>query len=733
MKVWIRKIAIVFSLSTILVCGSFTRYVRAASISTRELCEAWASHAATPWRVMELYDILISVYNCDLVGLAYAVLNYGISPRTKQFIEQACALDPDNEHGDEHGGHGGHWGHGGHGGYWGDVVDSSGDDNNNGNNYNYYDSDDHDDYTNYNIIDPSTNSISYTYNNNNYNYNYDLSQTYYNTTNNSYTFNLTNNTQLTYINNYNNTTIIYGGDTTALYYRLPDGSDSYNLTEEEALNGYKTSLSVDSYQNGYDSNTLAFLYHFDNNEYNSAYPVNNSIGFSKNSINYVAGSTGFSYALSFEGDTIISTDTSGLYYSFRFYPLVNDRFSLSINGSDIFARESVITTTYDYVEWTQTTSGESSTDHPIGSSSFTITIINTNSNNTSNGFPTVTGYTRETSVSDLGNGQYQHNAVYRRNAYTDDTDISYTTTQRTYNIINNKLWSDTGSDLVNYGMWNYVAIMLDGSVYINGVDSHIDIDNTLDLSLEFEGDSVFYFDEFFGSTVNRSSYSPSMPYDSNVIYSLPSEFKNNCLLIKSLLSVASWKFGGYRPSNPANGDVFVAVDQLGNITSIQQFNGIEWVDVGAGLYNEFLGIWINAIGFNIFKMNWYYQDLNFDTDSGSSNTLIKFLTEKFNAVITAIKNIKINNSTTNEGDDIANNIQNDYNVNVENDLTVYIDDLIDADSDIDLTAPELNLPQGHDLTLFAPILTETVNVFSSNNLMFVLIVPLAIGILGLIL
>ena len=154
MKIQIRKIIICISLSMVLVTGSFTRYVHAASYTTQDLCEAWAQHAATPWKITELFNMVMDVINWDLTSLAWDIYYFGISPRTKSFIENACALDPS---GSDHGGHGGSWGddHGGHGGYWGDVVNSADDDLLNGNNYNYYDDQNHTSTTNYNIINKS--------------------------------------------------------------------------------------------------------------------------------------------------------------------------------------------------------------------------------------------------------------------------------------------------------------------------------------------------------------------------------------------------------------------------------------------------------------------------------------------------------------------------------------------------------------------------------------------------
>lgn len=716
-----------------MISGSFTHHIYAYSPS--ELCEAWANHASTPWKLTDLYNAILSVGSGDLAAIGTAIFNYSISNKTSGFVDEACRMDPDmsewkNARNDTHGGHGG---------YWGRAIKSADDDNKNGTNKNYYlnpwSPSSNNPTMNYSPItynsDDDIYNINYTYEGDTYNYSF--SNSYYTTSNNSYVFDLTNNTQMTMINNYNSTKIIYEGNTTDLYYMLPDGTNSYNLTEEQAKNGYKTSLSVGSYENRYDSADLQFLYHFDHNEYDSAYPVNSVLSFSKNSVNYVQ-SGNFNSALALEGSSDINVNRSGLYVSFRFYPIINDHFSLAINGTDIFERQSQINTTYDYVEWQQNTSGTSETVHGAGSAAFTVTITSGSGTIQTSSFPSVSGYTATygtTTVVQSGK-LWQRTAVYSRVRSTDETTISTSTNQRTYNIINNKLFLDTGSNLVNYGMWNFVSILMDGSVYINGVDSGIDIDNTQNLVLSFDTDGVFYFDELFGNSENRSVQAPSIPYDSNINYYLPNEFENNKMLIQSLIRVNGWRFGGFRPSVADIGFVYSSTDEVGNITSVQQYNGIEWVSVNAGIYNDYLGIWVNAIGFNIFNNNWDYQDLNYQ-GSDDNNVMIKFLTKQFNRVVDAINNIKID--VTNQPGDtsITNDIENKYDIDTDLEINNYIDDLIDADNDINLQAPEFNLPDLQSLQMLSEIPARTIKIFTDNNLGFMIYLPIIILILGLVL
>lgn len=181
----------------------------------------------------------------------------------------------------------------------------------NGGNKNYYTNNDYSSNDNYSVFNSSTNNINYTYNNQHYNYS--VNNMFYNYVTNEYTFNTTNNQNITYINNYNNTTIISpSGATQKLYYELPDGSNSLNLTEEQAKKGFKTSLNVASYSNGYDDDNLNFLFHFDGNEYDSAYPiVNYTLKAIPNSVDYIDSSNpSFNQAIAFSDSFDLSVEGS---------------------------------------------------------------------------------------------------------------------------------------------------------------------------------------------------------------------------------------------------------------------------------------------------------------------------------------------------------------------------------------------------------------------------------------
>lgn len=223
-----------------------------------------------------------------------------------------------------------------------------------GGNKNYYTNNDYSSVNNYQVYNNTTNHINYTYNNQHYNYT--TNNYYYNYTNNTYIYNIANNQNISISNTYNNTTIISpSGATQKLYYELPDGSNSLNLTEEQAKKGFKTSLNVASYSNGYDDDNLNFLFHFDGNEYDSAYPiVNYDLKAIPNSVDYIDSSNpSFNQAIAFSDSFDLSVEGSKYdnYYSFRIYPHISDNWSLKINGVDIGSVSSKYDTTSTYEEY----------------------------------------------------------------------------------------------------------------------------------------------------------------------------------------------------------------------------------------------------------------------------------------------------------------------------------------------------------------------------------------------
>ncbi len=408
----------------------------------------------------------------------------------------------------------------------------------NGGNRNYYDGNgDNPIYnttTNYPVFDKNSNTFKYTYNDINYNYN--INNFNYNIINNNYTFNTTNNYHFTYINNFNSTTIINpNGQTQSLYYMLPDGSNSFNLTEEQAKKGYKTSLNVASYDSSYDDDDLLFLYHFDGNQYNSSYSDNTRLLIEPNSVEYINSSNpNFNQALvltspldsnSFNYINLFNDNLKDSFITFRIYPQVGDLLSLWLNQVNILNVKSVINTKYDYVEWQQTTNtSSSSTNSNIITVTTTRTVDSGLHPACSSIVPQLDLVGKVSSAllsSKDGKDTYSLTCAYKSNL-TSNMSGSSSTNQRTYNIINNKLYEDSLNSLININQWNYISYnSSNGDLYINGVKSNINVPYKRTLQLAFRGDSHIFIDELSGFKTARSNTPPSIPFDSNITYFLP--------------------------------------------------------------------------------------------------------------------------------------------------------------------------------------------------------------------
>ena len=210
---------------------------------------------------------------------------------------------------------------------------------------------------------------------------------------------------------------------------------------------------------------------------------------------------------------------------------------------------------------------------------------------------------------------------------------------------------------------------------------------------------------------------------------------NNLLLIQSLIPCLSWKFGGIRPSNPNNGDVYCSVNENGNITSVQQYNGIEWVKVVGSIYNDVLGLWVNAIGFNIFIDNWSYQDIDYRADDPNINILIRFLTSQFDK-ITGLLNTIIEKIKGVSSDDITiNNYQNNYDVDVNTNIDNLINTSKDYDKHIDLNSPDYNVDDStiSDLNNLAVGSKGIFKALDDSGFSILYLAPLILLLVGLLL
>ena len=207
------------------------------------------------------------------------------------------------------------------------------------------------------------------------------------------------------------------------------------------------------------------------------------------------------------------------------------------------------------------------------------------------------------------------------------------------------------------------------------------------------------------------------------------------VLLQTIIPILSWKFGGIRPSNPSYGDTYFSVSETGNITSCQIYNGIEWVSVIGSIYNDELGLWVNAIGFNIFINNWSYQDVDYRADSSDMNVLIRFLTTMFNKITTALDSIieKIKNISVDST--VVNTTNNEYNVDINTDIHDLITDVNSYDSDIDLTDSNYSMDSNtiNDIKNLSTGFKAIFNELDVNGFSLIYLIPIIILLVGLFL
>ena len=111
---------------------------------------------------------------------------------------------------------------------------------------------------------------------------------------------------------------------------------------------------------------------------------------------------------------------------------------------------------------------------------------------------------------------------------------------------------------------------------------------------------------------------------------------------------------------------------------------------------------------------------------GLFNQLGTFLNNWFTRIKGSIDSISGNS-------DIVQEIENDYNIDFDTSIENYIQNIQNTSQNIDLTAPENNLPSDLHLNNFAPIVSETIKVFTDNNLWIIIFVPIIVALLGMIL
>lgn len=597
-------------------------------------------------------------------------------------------------------------------------------------------------------------------------YNFYTYESYYYSTN--YTFNYAFNIDNSVVNVLDpNTSDILA--TSTYYFKLPDGRNSYNLTQEE-IYGLKTDLNILNYDVVNSSGILKGLYHFDGNQFNSAYDNSNLFSIEPRTITYL-NSGNFGQALyigktssndpniiTINGDYNQTIDfrvfiPSGKTFNFEIdsqmkdSSFINYKFNKkqkAVNTTQVIKQD---TSNSSYVIGNYNRTATVKVGSSISSPSCgTGTLINFN---TFYGVAYQTQGTGSSKISVQDVNQTWSCRIPISSKGSIDTRSSITTYIDSYEDskwLNNWLREGEWNHIALYGTADNVSpaykVYINGRVFADGI-----LTNNYNLILKFSSDQYFLFDELritegdiFDSNIfnNNSIIVPSIPYDSNLVYVLPQNAKSGDLLIQSNINVNNFQVGGVRSSNPEKGDVFILVNDVGFMQSLQQFDGGNWVEKKGAIFNGNLGLWVSYYGYSIYTRNWDYtalSELSVD-DIETQKDFYSWLGAQFRKIRDSIDGLVINidNSVNNnKNDDLIQNITNDNDVDVNTNITNIIGNLKNRDNDIDLTGNNFNLKNGSDLNAFTPLVKETIDVFNDNGLGFLLLLPLLIAILGLVL
>lgn len=171
-------------------------------------------------------------------------------------------------------------------------------------------------------------------------------------------------------------------------------------------------------------------------------------------------------------------------------------------------------------------------------------------------------------------------------------------------------------------------------------------------------------------------------------------------------------------------------DYLDDNYEILQFSNIltqSWGTVSSNNISENSNLTLGvSYGWGPTFYQYHFYKLQDSGRLGLFNQLGTFLNNWFNRIKGSIDSISGN-------EDVVQQIENDYNIDFDTSINNYIQNIQNTSQQIDLTAPSVNLPNDNPLPQMAPIVSETIKVFTDNDLWLLIFVPILMGILGLIL
>ena len=604
--------------------------------------------------------------------------------------------------------------------------------------------------TNSAIYNNSNNKITDIVNNNQHyvtNYTYDLNNNNYDfTTDDGYQYKLFNATKYVEIQS-----LINGvSNTYYQYFKLPNGDNSYNLTEDE-IHGLKTDFSVSNYNYVAESEYLRGLYHFNGDYDNSAYYTTGYISssFIQKINNYVYVNEIWDTAGYLDLTNITSSNylfkaspKNYINLGFRLMPSFFNNFNMVIKYYD--TNNNLITKEYGiqindidtYVNKT-------------GSSSLTTT----NNGNQSENILDVVSKTSEYSaiqrcqtVGGSSRGTYVENdtwhcacAIDIYNS-TENSNTNYNYTQWFLKTDIEKNYIGQGTKL-NYNAWNNIQIFTDNknnkdqiNININGSTiTSSNYDKSKELLVYFTGDNYMLIDELFFYRSSESIFKGErilLPRDTNLTYILPNnvKFNNNTILLKTKNTIGNYQIGGVRPTVANFGDVYISVNELGIIDSIQQYSLGNWVSIDGAIYSEYLGKFVGLIGYSIYSGDNQYKDIEVQ-DVKDISSLGSWLSESLNSIKTTIEDGF--NALNEKIDKLLHN-----DTSVEQDVFNKVNEIEDIQSQLDEEEILDTDTQLQDYaTGVSQLATATNGIFTAlddNNLQILYIAPICILLLRLI-
>lgn len=494
---------------------------------------------------------------------------------------------------------------------------------------------------NYSFYQPSTTYNSTT---NNYYNQYDISNVYYNQQYNTYLYQTTNNYNyyVTYSPTYYNITYLDSGSgsvkSDVYYYKLPDGRNSFDLKAADVYGQYFI-YDVANYDTVIEAPGVEGLWHLDGNLEDSGPAGKNAVFTGGPSISYV-DSGAFNQALYLDNTNHVLVFDFGSVSAieWRMYlaspvisAITSSGYSPSYKGSSVsysgnlapsFVTQPRDTFSGSYLISVSVLSGWTDVVYGMATAKLNVTT-----------YSSVFDILRVNGVSVLQYGFVATGVVTQDYFYNSTTNTSTWGSSFSVTTWTPAFFYRGKLITLSYGSWlsfNYnVAddrLFFNGVEIVGGTSAYAPKSSSPSNSFRFAGNlygNYAYLDEVRASSVSRTPTVATAPFDTSKVLVLPEAGEQGSVAIKSSVPVTAFRVGGVRPSNPAQGNVYISLDSSHKVTSAQQYNSGNWGIVDGAIYDT--GAWVTLSGYSM--KNYTIEDpdpggsnSNSNSDSGGSSS-----------------------------------------------------------------------------------------------------------------